>query len=121
MNLKTIADDLLPVYETDKGNRVVDARELHEQLVVGKDFSTWIKQRIEQYGFIEGEDFTPILGNSVKSTTGAHVGRQRKDYLLTIDTAKEIAMVENNEAGRAIRKYFIEVEKVKWLITFFRH
>lgn len=111
MQMKIIANEMLPVYETDKGNRAVDARELHSQLLVGKDFSTWIKQRIDRYGFIEGEDFSPILGNSDTSTTGANIGRQRKDYLLTLDTAKEIAMVENNEQGRSIRKYFIQVEK----------
>ncbi|NRD80324.1 antA/AntB antirepressor family protein [Bacillus sp. BRMEA1] len=110
-NLKIIADEMLPVYENEHGERFINARELHEKLMVGKDFSTWIKLRIEQYDFTEDEDFSPILGNSAKSTFGANVGRQRKDYLFTLDAGKELAMVENNEMGRAIRKYFIEVEK----------
>lgn len=112
MDLKVVANEMLPVYENQTGERLVDAREMHGTLMVGKDFSTWIKQRIDQYGFVENEDFTTILGNSVKSTIGANVGRQRKDYLFTLDSAKEIAMVENNEMGRAIRKYFIKVEKL---------
>ncbi|MDO1563505.1 antA/AntB antirepressor family protein [Neisseria sp. MVDL20-010259] len=37
--------------------QTVNARELHAFLEVGKDFSTWIKERIEQYGFIENQDF----------------------------------------------------------------
>lgn len=106
MNLKTIADDLLPVYETEKGNRVVDARELHEQLLVGKEFTHWIKDRIEKYGFAENEDYILTIAK-----IGKRQNVTRHDYILTLDTAKEIAMVQNNEAGRAIRKYFIEVEK----------
>lgn len=109
--LKVVANDLLPVYEDLNGNWIVDARELHEKLVVGKDFASWIKDRIEKYGFVEGEDFTPNSVNSAKSTFGANVGRPRIEYQLMLDTAKEIAMVENNEQGRAIRKYFIEIEK----------
>ncbi|MGD6872983.1 antA/AntB antirepressor family protein [Sutcliffiella horikoshii] len=103
-NLKVIADDFLPVYESENGDRLINARELHEQLVIGKDFTTWIKDRIAKYQFTEGEDFSPIRGETLN-------GRPRTDYLLKIDTAKEIAMVQNNEMGRAIRKYFIEVEK----------
>lgn len=103
-DLKIVADEMLPVYETTEGIKVVDARVLHEQLMVGKDFSNWIKDRIRKYGFIEGEDFSPNLAKS-------HGGRPKQEYLLTLDTAKEIAMVENNEQGRAIRKYFISVEK----------
>jgi phage anti-repressor protein len=103
-NLKVIADEILPVYENEFGEKFVDARELHRVLLVGKDFTTWIKDRIDKYGFIEGEDFSPIL---VKTPNG----RPRTEYILTLDTAKEIAMVQNNEMGRAVRKYFIEVEK----------
>ncbi|MEF7566092.1 antA/AntB antirepressor family protein [Bacillus infantis] len=102
--LKVVANEMLPVYEGQQGEKFVDARELHGKLMVGKDFSNWIKDRIDKYGFIEGEDFTPILAKSDS-------GRPRTEYLLTLDTSKEIAMVQNNEMGRAIRKYFIEVEK----------
>lgn len=102
--LKVIANEILPVYETSTGEKIVNARELHEQLMVSRDFSTWIQDRIRKYGFIEKEDFSTFQGKS----TG---GRPSMEYLLLLDTGKEIAMVENNEQGRAIRKYFIEVEK----------
>jgi anti-repressor protein len=88
----------------DKGNQTVSARELHAALEVGRDFSTWIKERIEKYGFVEGSDFSPDSGKS----TG---GRPSVDYLLTISVAKEIAVVENNAQGRAIRRYLIKVEE----------
>lgn len=103
-NFKVVANDMLPVYEDASGEKVVNARELHEKLVVGKVFAAWIQDRIEKFGFIELEDFFPILEKTSN-------GRPRTEYLLTLDTAKEIAMVQNNEMGRAIRKYFIEVEK----------
>ncbi|WP_223262120.1 antA/AntB antirepressor family protein [Bacillus wiedmannii] len=101
--LKVIANEMLPVYQNENGEKIVNARELHEQMLVGKVFAAWIQERIEKYGFIEKEDFFPV---SEKTN-----GRPKVEYWLTLDTAKEVAMVQNNEAGRAIRKYFIEVEK----------
>lgn len=102
--LKVIANEMLPVYQNENGEKFVNARELHDQLMSKQKFADWIKKRIENYGFTENEDFFISLGKS----TG---GRPTTDFILTMDTAKEISMVENNEMGRAIRKYFIEVEK----------
>lgn len=84
--------------------KTVNARDLHEKLGVGKKFTDWIKYRIEQYGFIEGKDFIPILGIS----TG---GRPSTEYHVTINMAKELSMVENNERGRMFRQYFIDCEE----------
>ncbi|GIO83523.1 AntA/AntB antirepressor [Paenibacillus faecis] len=106
MNKHIIANELIPVYQTDTGERIVDARELHGVLKVGKDFTTWLKDRIEKYGFNEGEDYSPVLGIIPEGR-----GKPRTDYILKLDMAKELAMVENNEQGRRARRYFIEVEK----------
>lgn len=103
-NMKIFQDGLIKVYENDRQEQLVDARELHEKLKSKRDFSNWITDKIQKYDFIENIDFTTIL---LKSTGG----RPRTEYALTLDTAKEIAMVENNEEGRKIRRYFIEVEK----------
>lgn len=103
-DLKVMENGLVPVYQNSEQEHMVNARELHERLESGWHFADWIKERIEKYGFIEGEDFFRISGKS----TG---GRPTNDYYLKLDAAKEIAMVENNEQGRAIRKYFIAVEK----------
>lgn len=90
--------------EDHNGIQTVNARELHESLGVGRDFTNWIKDRIEKYGFIEGQDFSPDLAES----TG---GRPCTEYHLSVTMAKEIAMVENNEKGREIRQYLIKVEQ----------
>lgn len=67
-------------------------------------FPGWIRGVIEDYGFEEGTDFYPV---SDKSTGG----RPRKDYLLSLDVAKEIAMIGNTPKGKATRRYFIAAEK----------
>jgi anti-repressor protein len=82
----------------------VNARELHAKLGSRQDFSDWIKNRIDKFGFTNGEDFTIILGKS----TG---GRPSSEYHISIDMAKELSMVENNDNGRNMRKWFIAREK----------
>jgi anti-repressor protein len=91
-------------------NVLVDARLLHRQLRVGKDFSTWFKDRIKEYHFQEQTDFIAHqIGGAIKSNM--KVAHNRIDYLLTVDMAKELAMLERNEVGRAIRRFFIAKEK----------
>lgn len=87
----------------------VNARDLHKFLKVGRDFSTWIKNRIEQYIFIENQDFILIHQNGGIKKRGGD--RRSVDYHLTLDMAKELSMVENNEEGRKVRRYFIRCEK----------
>lgn len=81
----------------------VNARDLWKTLEIETKFNTWMPRRIEEYEFEEGRDFVTNLGKS-------H-GRPSKEYIISLDMAKELAMVENNEQGRRIRRYFIEVEK----------
>jgi anti-repressor protein len=86
----------------------VNARELHTFLELGRDFSNWIKARIAQYGFEEGEDFM-IISRSPKLASGNRGAT--KEYFVTLDMAKELAMVERNEKGKQARRYFIDCEK----------
>jgi phage anti-repressor protein len=103
-NLREIEmNELINVVERN-GEQAVRARDLHEALGVKRAFSTWTKDRIEKYGFVEEEDFLPNLEES----TG---GRPGTDYLLSVGMAKEIAIVENNEKGREIRRYLIKTEE----------
>lgn len=77
-------NELIKIEERE-GKRVVNARELHQFLEVGKDFSTWIKDRIIKYDFIENQDFTvfPEIGENQQG------GRPRIGYAVSIDMAKE--------------------------------
>lgn len=87
--------------------QTTDARELHACLQVGRVFGAWIAGRIKEYGFTENVDYV-VFSETGKNPQG---GRPTREYHLTLDMAKELAMVENNDRGRATRRYFIEVEK----------
>lgn len=81
----------------------VNARELHSFVQSKQKFADWIKARIEKFGFVEDQDFTVHKFMNGRATV--------IDYHLTIDMAKELAMVENNDKGREVRRYFIECER----------
>lgn len=111
----------------------VNARELHGFLGNKMHFADWIKKRIAEYGFIEQEDYTRIelkagfqaattggglaeilasQKNEALKTTTYDFGQQgRVEYFVSLDMAKELAMVERNDKGKQARKYFIECEK----------
>lgn len=98
--------NLIPVFNGSIQNQPVqlcNARDLHSFLEVGKVFGAWIQDRINEYGFIQDEDYFII--------TERTNGRPRKEYHITLDMGKELGMVERNERGRQIRKYFIECER----------
>ncbi|WP_375640820.1 MULTISPECIES: antA/AntB antirepressor family protein [unclassified Bartonella] len=106
--------------------QAVNARELHTFLEVKSEFRNWIKNRIEEYGFLENKDFISFakilakpnasqenqgfvsFGKDLPKPKG---GRPSTEYHLTLDMAKELSMVERNEKGRQARRYFIECEK----------
>lgn len=94
---------LVQVFTGDNGTQLCNARDLHAVLEVCTKIEDWLPRRIEQYGFTEGEDFFA----NVRKTRG----RPATDYHLTLDMAKELAMVENNDRGRQVRRYFIQIEK----------
>lgn len=104
-------DQVLDLVEVDIGGNkqfAVDARSLHLFLESKRKFSDWIKSRLIKYGFIENEDF--ILAS--QNCEAKHGGHNKSDYYLTLDVAKELSMVENNEKGREARRYFIRCEKL---------
>jgi phage anti-repressor protein len=100
-------EEIIKITEKD-GKRAVNARELHHFLESKQDFSNWIKNRIEKYGFVENQDFE-VYNKIIENPQG---GRPTIEYALSVDMAKELSMVENNEKGRLARKYFIECEKI---------
>ncbi|WP_273790327.1 antA/AntB antirepressor family protein [Bartonella sp. CM31XJBT] len=101
---------LIKISEQAVGQEIiqtVNARELHVFLEVKRDFSNWIKDRINKYSFLKNQDYI-VFTNFGENLQG---GRPSTEYHLTLDMAKELSMVERNEKGRQARRYFIECEK----------
>lgn len=94
---------IIPI-RREEGKATVNARDLHTFLESGRQFSNWIAERIESFGFTDGADFTTNLFKSAG-------GRPSKEYFLTLDMAKELSMVERTPRGKQARQYFIECEK----------
>jgi len=91
----------------EKGKPTASARELWEFLgsPYGK-FTDWFNQ-YKEYGFTENEDYIGFSEISDKPQGG----RPTQDYEITVDMAKELAMLQKSEKGSQARKYFIDVEK----------
>lgn len=83
----------------------VSARELHEQLHIGTKFTTWF-DRMKEYGFTEGNEFFPKMGE-----TSENGGRPSVDYDITVDMAKQICMIQRTPEGKAVRQYLLDLEK----------
>jgi len=94
----------------DQEVNAVDARELHTFLESKTRFSDWIDRKIRKYGFEEGADYI-LLKVELNSSEPWIGGRPSADYVISLDMAKELAMVESNQKGKQARRYFIEVEK----------
>lgn len=100
-------NELIPITAASIGGdhqQGVNARDLHAFLEVKAKFADWIKNRISDFDFQENQDYltvSKILEN----------GGRTKEYLLTLNMAKELSMVERNEKGKQARQYFIQCEK----------
>ncbi len=108
-------DELVPVFMHKIGDQEVqccDARTLWQWLGTKTKFNDWIKRRIEEYTFIQENDYSFLLKNGENSeTTGTIRGRSQKNYAITLDMSKQLCMLENTDKGKQVRKYFIECEK----------
>ncbi len=106
---------IVPVISGQIGGRetsVVSGASLHKALGVATRMTDWIKRRIGEYGFKEGLDYI-IVENLRSPNLSSAKSRQQlsHEYLTTLNMAKELAMVERNEQGRAVRRYFIQCEE----------
>lgn len=108
ISIVTEYKDKLPILTEEGEGFCVNARDLHRELGVGREFAKWIKERISKYEFRENEDYEVF----VKIDDKPNGGRPSTEYNITIDMAKQLAMVQNNELGKLARKYFLSVEKV---------
>lgn len=101
-------NEIINVTLNDNHEPVVSARQLHQTLDVKKRFSAWFEQNIK--GFVEGYDFTGVPGGTPVKGGNGNI-QYLDDYVLTLDTAKHLAMLSKTDKGQEIRAYFIQVEK----------
>ena len=103
--MRILENDLIPVYETNSGEKVVYGTELHAGLGSPSVYREWAKRRLSDVDAVENEDYTTV---EIPTVSG---GLPRKDHIIKLDTAKEMAMLERSEKGKQVRRYFIRVEK----------
>ena len=90
----------------------VNARDVHVFLESKQIFQNWIKKRIAKYGFVEGVDYLTYQSVNQVPHQGGFRTVTTLEYVVSIDMAKELSMVECTERGREVRLYFIEQEKI---------
>lgn len=103
--MKVIENELVPVYETSAGEKVVYGTELHATLEVKTPYRTWVDRRFSDCEAIKDKDYTT---EQICTLSG---GTPKREDIIKLDTAKEIAMLERNEKGKQVRRYFIQVEE----------
>lgn len=100
-------NNLIPTRKDDKGNILVNGRDLHKFLKIETPYMKWFKRMIE-YGFAQDVDFATV-GQKSPIANGGY--QEVTNHAMTIDMAKEISMIQRNEKGKQARQYFIQVEK----------
>ena len=84
--------DLIPFGQAIVGEglvQTVNARDLYVFLESKQEFASWIKNRIEKYGFAQGIDYT-VNFYFINDETAFGGRRKVIDYHLTLDMAKEL-------------------------------
>ena len=99
-DLVVIENELVPVYETSTGEKVVYGTELHEILGVKSPYREWSARRLKDCDALEDEDFTSV---EISTLSG---GSPKKEHIIKLDTAKEMSMLERNEKGK-LEKAFL--------------
>ena len=101
-------NELLKVnYDNDR--ITLSARELHEFLEIKTKYKDWFP-RMCTYGFDENVDYRAM---AQKRATAQGNETTYVDHEITLDMAKEIAMIQRSEKGKEVRQYFLELER-KW-------
>lgn len=111
-NLETIrifSEDVIPVYDTDTGEKVVLGRELHEKLKIKTPYHIWFPRMVE-YGFVDGTDYFTENKN-VHREDGRKMPQVQIDHIIKLDMAKHIAMIQRTPEGMQIRQKLIDLEK----------
>lgn len=107
--IRTFSEDVIPVYDTDTGEKVVLGRELHEKLKIKTPYHIWFPRMVE-YGFVDGTDYFTENKN-VHREDGRKMPQLQIDHIIKLDMAKHIAMIQRTPEGMEIRQKLIDLEK----------
>lgn len=107
LQTKSNIGEMFNIQEKEDGEIAISGRELHKALEVKTRYNDWFERMIN-YGFEENNDYTALTQKRVTAQGNAI---NYFDHALTLDTAKEIAMIQRSEPGKRARQYFIQVEK----------
>ena len=99
--------DLFTLEKDAEGKPVISGRELYEALGIETQYTKWIN-RMFDYGFEENTDYIAI---SQKRLTAQGNQTTYTNHILTLDTAKEFAMIQRTPIGKMIREYFLAIQK----------
>ncbi|WP_156009581.1 phage antirepressor KilAC domain-containing protein [Streptococcus ruminantium] len=99
-------NEIIKINLNDNHEPIVSARQLHQTLEVKKRFSAWFE--VNSKLFIENEDFTSVQTGTVVNNGAV---KPLQDYALTLDMAKQLAMMSRTTKGAEVRAYFIQIEK----------
>lgn len=103
-DLTLLENELVPVYTTSTGEKVVYGTELHDVLEVKTAYKDWSVRRFNECDAVENTDFKA-------AQICAPSGQTKKEHIIKLDIAKEMAMLERNDKGKQVRRYFIEIDK----------
>lgn len=106
-DLTLLENKLVPIYTTSIGEKVVYGTELHDVLEVKTAYKDWSVRRFNECDAAKNEDYEVLLKNE-RNPKG---GRPSLEHIIKLDIAKEMAMLERNDKGKKVRRYFIEIEK----------
>lgn len=100
-------NELIKITEKD-GRQLVSARDLYKGLQIAQRFSRWVENNFSL--FDEGVDFDKCTSSTVVNNGAV---REIDDYVITLDMAKQLAMMVRNQNGSRYRNYFLAVER-RW-------
>jgi len=105
--MNTLTNQLITIIPNDILTNVVNSKELHEKLGIKKDYTDWMKQQIKRAYLIENKDYVIFLSKG-ENPLG---GRPSTEYHVTLEAAKNIAMLSGTLKGQEVRNYFLECER----------
>lgn len=112
--MKKVLEFQYEIAEIDgEKRRLVNARDLHKQLEIDTRFNDWINRYLLKLGFIQDIDYIvkKFDYSKMSNQKGRGGDRRSETYLVTVETAKHLAMMAKTPKGKEVRNYFIEVER----------